>query len=162
MTPHERLERIIAARTPSVVVFRPVKISDNTLLLAATKIKEASNEELPEDAALQAALTLKINELWDPDTGKYYFIASVDTLWESIKRIILDEYEKNSRRCSATKRKTELFIRGIRIDDKHLSNYLIQVFLKINSDTYQITARQELQTLFEQFESLRKTYGKRN
>lgn len=160
-SPRERLEKIIAARTPSEVIFKPTRITDNVIFFSAVKTKEATVNALDEDTDLQDALSKEVEEKWDWDKGCYVVWANVEQLWDSIKRTILREYECVSKRCTATKRKTEDFIRDVKLEDKHLPNYLIQVFLKVRSPTYDDLTRQEQQDLFEQFESLRRTYGKR-
>ena len=162
-TPSERLEKIIAAQVPAQVVFRVQKVqTDGTVVLTAVKTKEAECKVIAEDAALQDALNKELEEHWDSDNGKYYTNANVEQMWSSIKRTILREYEDISDRCAATKRKTDQFIRDIKIDEKHLPNYLIQVFLKIRSPAWDCISTTEARAFFEQFESLRRTYGKRD
>lgn len=163
-TPRERLEKLIAARTPSEVVFRVAKQQPETQVLAFTAIITKAGGWIGDglDAELKAALITEIEEAWNSEQARYSVSASVDTLWSRIKHNVIREYESFSNRCAATKRKTELFIRGIHIDDKHLPNYLVQVFLVISSPAYSKKTRFECETLFEQFEALRRTYGKRS
>ena len=161
-TPSERLGQIIAAHTPSEVVFKVTQSKGESVLLEAVITKPRLVEELPEDKELQNALAKEIEEVWDADGGKYYVNTTVEGLWSTIKRAILREYDCISERCAATKRKTEQFIRDINVDERHLPNYLIQVFLRISSPAYEKCTRAECAALFEQFESLRRTYGKRS
>jgi hypothetical protein len=161
-TPAERLQRIVDAFAPSEVVFKPAKSTDRLLVFVSVVTKKKEVREVSDDIELQKALRDNINETWSADDGKYFINSTVDTLWNKIKSDILREYENVSGRCDATKRKTLQFIRNIEHDEKHLPNYLIQVFLKINSPSYDLMSRAESEALFEQFESLRRTYGKRS
>jgi len=161
-TPSERLQKVIDARKPSEVVFKAVKGAGDTILLSSVITKPSECVELSEDAELQQALSKNVEEHWDGDTGRYYINANVEQLWSTIKHTILREYDEVSGRCAATKRKTEQFIRDIKVTDKYLPNYLIQTFLKVYSKAYSSFTRDERTDLFEQFESLRRTYGKRD
>ena len=162
-SPRERLEALIAARIPSEVVFRLTKVQhDDSLAFESVIVKEHSWRGDDSDTELKLALLDEIEETWDGIAGKYHVNASVEKLWSKIKNTILREYDKNSPRCKATMRKTENFIRDIQIDDKHLPNYLLTVFLVVSSSPYENKSRLECEALFEQFESLRRTYGKRN
>lgn len=160
LTPFERLEKIIAAQSPSEVVFKAIQLNKSSIELRATKTKEAENKIVHEDAELQLALKHD-REHWDAEQGKYSISANVEQLWAEIKRTILYEYDSVSTRCDATKRKTEKFIKNVGINDKHLPNYLIQVFLKLRSEAQKEASRLERADLMEQFEALRRTYGKR-
>ena len=161
-TPYERLDRIIRANIPSEVIFKVTKSQGQQVFLEGVVTKPRKIQELDDDKELQLILEKEIEEQWDADAGKYYMNASVEGLWSTIKRTILKEYDNISTRCAATKRKTEQFIRDINLDDKHLPNYLIQVFMKVRSPAYDAMTTSECEALFEQFESLRRTYGKRN
>jgi len=162
-SPLERLEKIIAAQVPAQVVFKvQQKNINHAVSLAAVKTKEAECKVLAEDAELQASLSKELEEHWDADNGRYYVNANPEQLWGSIKRTILRQYDEVSDRCTATKRKSKQFIRDIKLDDKHLPNYLIQVFLKVRSPAYDAMSMADARALFEQFESLRRTYGKRS
>lgn len=161
-TPSERLQKIISALTPSEAVFKVVQSKGDSLILESVITKKASTQEIPEDRELQEAVSSDVREQWDADEGKFVVTSTVDVLWNKIKNTIIREYEEISTRCDATKRKTQHFIRDIKIDDRHLPNYLIQVFLKIHSPAYDAMTTEECEPIFEQFESLRRTYGKRN
>jgi len=161
-TPTERLEKIIAAKVPSKVIFKATTKSNGSVFLGVVKIEDAISNVITEDVELQAALAPVMEEHFDRDEGKYHIQTSVSLLWGLIKRTIVNEYREVSKRCAATKRKTEQFIFDIKVDDKHLSNYLIQVFLRYNSKTYNSSSWSDRQDLFEQFEALRRTYGKRS
>ncbi len=161
-TPSERLQKIIDAYTPSEAVFKAMKSNGESVILESVITKKSSVRELTEDKDLQNALQANIQEQWDPDEGKYFINSTVDVLWNKITHSILREYESVSKRCDATRRKTQQFIREIKVSDKYLPDYLIQVFLKINSSSYNEMTQSECEALFEQFESLRRTYGKRN
>lgn len=161
-TPSERLQKIIDAQRPSECVWRAAQgASSDQILLVAVKTKEATVVEIPEDKELQDALSKEVLEHFDSDNGKYFNNATVDLLWSAIKRQLRREYDEVSTRCNATRKKTDQFIRDIKIEDRHLPNYLIQTFIKVRSPSYQNLSTFERQQLFEQFESLRRTYGKR-
>lgn len=162
-TPRERLEQLITNHVPSEVVFRLGKTQpDDALVLESVITKERSWTGDGSDDELRLALIDNIEENWDSSNGRYYINSSTGRLWDAIKHTILREYEKHSERCAATKRKTEQFIRSISIDDKHLPNYLITVFLVMSSPSYENKSRLECEAICEQFESLRRTYGKRH
>jgi hypothetical protein len=162
-TPLERLDKIVNANTPREIVFKVVPSPNDSehVILEGVVTKPMEVREIPEDVELQRALANEVSESWDQDGGKYYINSSADTLWRTIQRTIFYEYGAVSNRCNATKRKTEDFIRNIKIDDKHLANYLLQVFIKIRAPSWAQLATEDRETLFEQFESLRRTYGKR-
>lgn len=159
-TPLERLQKIVESRTPSEVIFKVDKKSDDTISLNAEIKKPGEYKIIAEDAELQDALAKEITESWDAYLGRFVINCNTDSLWMHIKLTIIREYEQVSGRCAATKRKTEQFIREIKIGDKHLPNYLLQVFIRVKSLAYNKMTKQEQQDLFEQFESLRRTYGK--
>ena len=165
-TPYERIERIIKAHTPSEVVFkpsaRPQVSPGNPLILEMVITKERCFSSMSEDADLQIALMARIQELYDSETGKFYISATVEDLWAHIVRAIEREYDKVSPRSKATKKKTQAFIESIRIGDKYLPDFLMKIYLTINSADYETYSRPTREALFEQFESLRKTYGKRS
>ena len=162
-TPSERLQKIIDSQQPSEVIWKAQQTaSTDQVALYPVKTKEACTVEIPEDKELQTALAKEVQEHFDQENGKYFINSTVDALWSSIKRTIRREYDEVSTRCNATRKKTDQFIRDILITDKHLPNYLIQVFIKVRSPSYQTLSTFERQQLFEQFESLRRTYGKRS
>lgn len=161
-SPSERLSKVIAAFSPSEVKFKAGPVKGGSFILESYVTKPAVVTTIDSEAALQDALEEEIQELWDQENGKYYVSATVDALWSTIKRTILREYEGTSKRCAATKRKTEQFIRDIKIDDKYLPTFLVQTFLIIKSDVYEYKSQLELEAMFEQFESLRRNYGKRS
>jgi hypothetical protein len=162
-TPYERIEAVIKAHIPSEVVFKPAKRQEaDVIVFEAIVIKERTWIGDDTDQELKLALLSEIREDWGSDEGRYFISATVEGLWQRIKHTILREYERTSKRCAATRRKTDEFIRGININDKYLPNYLIQVFLTINAPTFQKKSSSECEAIFEQFESLRRTYGKRS
>lgn len=161
-SPSERLAAIISAYRPSEVIFKPGKSKAGAFVLESYVTKPLDVDVIDSDLKLQAAFDEEISELWNNEGGNYYINATVDGLWSTIKRSILKEYEDVSKRCAATKRKTEQFIRDIKIDDKYLPNFLIQTFIMIRSNEYQSRSYEMREAHFEQFESLRRSYGKRN
>lgn len=161
-TPSERLQKIIDAQVPSKIVFKAgVLDGGDVVQLNAVTVEPSHAVEILEDRELQAALAREVAEHFDQQTGTNLIKADVEHLWSSIKRTLRREYDNISPRCNATKKKTDQFIRDINITDKHLPNYLLQVFTKVRSPSYQTMSRAECEDLFEQFESLRRTYGKR-
>ncbi len=162
MSTSERLKKIIEANVPAKVVFKAESKSPSVVLLVAKTVENGRVDQVPEDLELQAALAPLIAEHWNYEKGRFEIDANIAHLWDVITNALLREYEKVSDRCAATKRKTEKFICGIKVDNKHLSNYLIQMFLRIKSNNYSVLSITERKDLFEQFESLRRTYGKRS
>lgn len=159
-SPSERLTKILQAFTTSEVRFKPEKGSRNSVRLIAYKVKESA-QALTEDALLQAAFKDVIYESWDRQNGTYVVYQTVDELFQTVKQIIRERYEFTSTRCAATKRKTIFFIKDIRLEDKHLANYLLQMFATIKSPEFGTQSDAERQALFEPLEALRRTYGKR-
>jgi hypothetical protein len=162
-SPLERLTKIIDSYIPSELVFRVLQApcAGDTLILNAITVKPQSWKTNDEDAELQLILTEKIREWWNQESCTRNINTRVEDLWHIIKYDIVREYEHTSMRCVATRRKTISFINSIKIEDKHLPNYLINVYMNIHSTTYEKSRSSEQEALFEQFESLRKTYGKR-
>lgn len=161
-TIRDRLEKLIKAQSTSSIIFvRSEHSSAARLLLDGHITAEGVQTEVPEDKELQLALKDTIKDVWDYSKGKYVISATPDGIWSQIGYAIVDQYTRSSNRSTATKRKTERFIQDIKLDDKFLPNYLIQVFLKIRSPEYAKMAREERELMFEQFETLRRTYGKR-
>lgn len=162
-TIRERLEKLIGAQSARSVVFVKNNVASGAsrLLLDGHVIADSVQTDVPEDRELQVALKDIIKDTWDPAQGKYIVVATPDGIWAHIQYTISDQYSICSNRSVATKRKTERFIQDIKIDDKFLPNYLVQVFLKIKSPEYAKMSREERELMFEQFETLRRTYGKR-
>jgi hypothetical protein len=163
-TPRERLQKLIDARLVSEIVFKPMLGKENkqTVILLGHITKQGKVQESTDDKALFDALSDRLTERWDPETGVFMMDNTPEQLWEGVKSRIASEYEYISKRCAATKRKTVLFIYSVKLDDKFLPNFLIQTYLKVHSPSYQALLRTERETFFEQFESLRRTYGKRS
>ncbi len=152
-TPLERLQKIIAAQIPSHVVYVPDNSTTDTFFLKVVIVSKNQQIPIPDDAALQAALKFQCSELFNRSTGIYTIDASPDRLWSYIRHKVSAEYNSVSPRCEATKRKTTKFINSILLTDTHLANYVIQTFVKIQS---QVDVSD-----FEAFEALRRNYGKR-
>jgi hypothetical protein len=163
-TPRERLQKLIEARTVSEIVYRPMPGRDHkkTILLQGFITKSGTVQESVDDKALFDALSNRLTERWDPETGEFIMDNTAEQLWEGVKSRVVAEYEFISKRCTATKRKTVLFIYNVKLDDKFLPNFLIQTYLKVHSPTYNSLPRADREALFEQFEPLRRTYGKRS
>ena len=162
-TPSERIENIIASHIPSKVVFKSRKTTDNqSVFLDPLIVEERRWTNIDDDSEFHLALMANIEESWDSEHGCYYISASPDKLWYVVKNTIIRQYEKVSLRCNATKRKTEMFIRDISLENKALANYLITVFTTISSSAWLNKDATEQEALFKQFESLRRTYGKRS
>ena len=160
--PSERLAKIIAAYTPREVVFKASKFDGESLKLEVVVVRDGKIEDVPEDKPLQLALQSEIKEHWNSELSRYQIDTTIHGLFSTVKQALLHEYDRVSTRCAATKRKTEQFIRNIKIEDKHLANYLIQTFLQVRSDVYANQRRVEREPIFEQFETLRRVYGKRS
>lgn len=153
-TPLERLQKIIAAQIPSHVVYVPDgNTTADTFLLKAVIVSNSQQIPIPDDAALQAALKFQVQEIFQRNDGIYKIDANPERLWSYIRHKVSAEYNSVSPRCEATKRKTTKFINSILLDNVHLANYVIQVFLKIQS-TADVSD-------YEAFETLRRSYGKR-
>jgi hypothetical protein len=161
-TPLERLQKIIAAKTPSKVQFEPRDFSGHELVLQAITIQEGQETPITEDAQLQSVLKSQLRENYDRQTGQYKVDVNPDYLWDHIRNNVIWQYNEVSPRCEATRRKTEKFIYGIKLNDTHLANYVIQMFLQSKTETYRFKSKAEKGSIFEAFEGLRRTYGKRN
>lgn len=162
-SPRERLQKIIAAKTPSQVVYQPAVSTQpgQVLYLTAVKTVEGFATPITEDAALQDALAPQLREYFDRSNGKWIVETDLDRLWNYIRSYVIHEYNDVSQRCEATKRKTIKFIGNIGLNDTHLANYIIQTFLKARSDTYKSMKRLDKEPAYDAFEALRRTYGKR-
>lgn len=159
-TPRERLENVFKCYTPTKVVFKAApQQGDSKFIIQAKTISQL--QVRTSDDPLQAALANQMGEQWDQQQCGYYIRSNPMEVYDTIKRKIVRDYEKYSIRCAATKRKTVNFIYGVGLDEKHLPNFFLSMFIDMAKDTYDNKSRTELQAFFEPLESLRKTYGKR-
>lgn len=160
-TPRERIKKILAAKTPSLVIYKPREFSGVEISLSANKVQESSEIPIVEDAEFQSALRVQMREFFDRSLGKWTIDTDVPRLWSYIQGQILHYYGEVSTRCEATKRKTQKFISGITLEDTHLANFVIQLFVKTKSDSFKLMNRADKEKLFEAFEGLRRSnYGK--
>ena len=162
-TPLERLTKIAKARTPSVVKFRysPQRSHKTTLALESVIVKESELIPVLEDKELFDLLSGHVSETWDSEQDRYVVTTTPDVLWRYVLNSLIGKYERISKRCNATKRKTADFISKIKIDDKLLSGFILQTFIAVQSTTFKDISLKDRETLFEQFDSLRRTFGKR-
>ena len=163
-TPLERLKKIAQSRTPSVMKFKyesDVHHRLNRILLKGVIVEEAKLTPPTEDKELFDLLSSQLGERWDDATEQNINLASVENLWSNILNALVYQYEKVSGRCDATKRKTTDFIYKIKIDDKMLSEFVLQTFIRIKSKSWQDVEMKDRIALFEQFDSLRRAFGKR-
>ena len=162
-TPLERLTAIVAAFQPSEVKFQLATHNDKkrSLLFESVVVKESVLTPPPEDVELYALMKTYLTETWNPDEAKFVMNTTVESLWYTVSRLVCARYEDNSSRCAATKRKTTDFIHKIKADDKLLAGFLLQTFMTLQSNTYKNMSGKEREALFEQFDSLRRTFGKR-
>lgn len=162
-SPLERLTNILNAHQPAVIKFRynPANNRHKSLHFESVTIKPATTTPTEEDKQLFDLLSHRINDTWDDEQERYVVGATVDTLWRHILSEVTYRYEKISNRCDATKRKTVNFIYKIKPDDKFLAEFVLQTFLNIESDDFIKVAPNDRVKLFEQFDSLRRTFGKR-
>ena len=160
--PLERLTKIISTRQPTIVKFRATTTAGNSsILLNSVVVKTGELTAVTEDKELFELLSVHVTETWSVANERFEVSATVNFLWEIILNHILHVYENISERCNATKRKTANFIRKVKIDDKLLAEFMLQTYLKIKSDSYKEMLEKDRITLFEQFDSLRRTFGKR-
>ena len=154
-SPLERLQKIIAAWTPTQVIYVPDSMSDkDTFYLKMVKTQEGFETLIAEDAELQRALKPHLTEQLNRTSGIYTVESDPERLWSYIRHKVVDAYLNGSPRCDATKRKTEKFINNITLKDVHLANYVICFFLKSKTQIEQADC--------EAFETLRRSYGKRS
>lgn len=161
-TPRERLEAIASSFTPPKAILKPSpnnregRFGFTVETVETMQIKDTGD-------ALQGVLVTKnvIYQSWNNDAFRYEISVDVPRLYDTIKRSVISNYDKYSKRCAATKRKTIDFVQRIDLDNKHLANYLIEMYIKIHSDGFERMPITQLQAYFEPLESLRKTYGKR-
>lgn len=163
----ERLQKIINAYHATQVKFKVAPqiaaTEGNSLVLDCITAKAWSRETYPEDGPLQEAFehSAFIHEMWNSENASFYFAITPDSLFRQVKNSIFREYDKYSTRCKATKRKTEAFIHNVDLNNKHIGNFLLQLFVKITADNYGSMSRFEIEAMLEPLEALRRTYGKR-
>lgn len=162
-TPLERLTRILNSHKPAVVRFKsnPLFSKDHSILLEHVIVTEAEKIPPEDDKELYELLKGNVNDTWHAEQEKYIVTATVESLWRGIISDLTHKYSDTSLRCVATKRKTVAFIEKIAVDDKLLSEFVLQTFIKVQSSSYKSVAKKDRETLFEQFDSLRRTFGKR-
>lgn len=160
----ERLQAIIDACTPSTVIFRPQESYTNNVHMRGETLTPRTYEVIESDATLQELMSLQLFESWDPAERQMYVDADPVRLFRIIKTAVSREYENVTLRCAATRRKTQQFIEHIELDftaQTHLATFVTKVFVDINSPGYKTMSKADKQAMFEKFESLRRTYGKR-
>ena len=162
-TPLERLTKIANARTPSVVKFKyvPNRSHKTTITLESVVVQSSKLTEVTEDKELFDLLSSHVSETWDTERDMYVVSTTPATLWRYILNFLVSKHEHISSRCSATKRKTADFITKIKIDDKLLSEFVLQTFIRVQSTSFAKVSLKDREALFEQFDSLRRTFGKR-
>jgi len=162
-TPLERLTKIANAREPALVKFKrlPGETRTDKITLQCEIVKSSKLTETLEDKKLYNLLSSQIEERWDDTQDKFAVTASAESLWNYMLNCLVHKYETDSSRCAATKRKTIDFIRKIKLDDKLLSEFIMQAFIHVFSKNYLDLDDQGRATYLEQFNSLRRTFGKR-
>ncbi len=162
-TPFERLATIVDLYVPAKVKFKLPKGLNhkNVIILDSVVIKNSEMTSPLEDVQLFELLKNKLSESWNPDIMKYEKTTTIDSLWHSVVTTVATQYDRNSVRCDATRRKTTDFIKKIKIDDKMLSGFLLQTFIKVQASDYKDLSMKDREVFFEQFDSFRRTFGKR-
>lgn len=163
-TPFERLTAIINSYTPAVVKFKlnRTAYTSSHLSFDSFIVKESQSIPPPDDKELFELMKDYLNATWGSgNTERYVMTTTVDSLWHHIARFVTGQYDRCGVRCTATKRKTMTFIDKIKVDDKMLAGFLLQTFIKLQSSVYKNMSTKDRGALFEQFDSLRRTFGKR-
>jgi hypothetical protein len=155
--PLDRLRTIVGNVVPSKVVFHAEPQTGNRLYLTPTVVEEF--KLLPSSDPLQAALSDQLRESWSNERSEYVVFTSEEELFKLVKQKLVAEYERVSARCHATKRKTEMFIYGITLDNSLLANFLLQLFVEMKTEEFAKRSLQEQRIKFETLESLRRVYG---
>jgi hypothetical protein len=155
-SPLERLEAIVANVRVSKVKFVG-SIEGKRILMSPVKI--SNFELLPSEDKLQELLRHRISEGFDYTTARYKTDVDALQLYRHIQDNIIQEYSAASARCKATQRKTEDFIRGIKLDNSQLANYLVAIFIELNSESWKTKSRDARRIYLDTFEALRRTYG---
>lgn len=158
-TPAERLLKITNNFRPTVVKFTAETTGNKHQVTFLTSIVSKA-ELLPNEDKLQSAISSLVNESWDNDLGEYKLMATVDSLYDNVKRAILRQYQADSNRCNATKRKTEMFVHSIQITQQHLANFLLELYVELQSESFSKMPREQRRVRLETLESLRRVYGK--
>lgn len=156
-TPRERLQAIVNNVKPTKVVFQASLTSNGRCYLTPTAV--STLKVLSSDDPLQNLLLSGMSETWDLMAGCFKVTGDVDELFSKMKKDIITEYACVSNRCSATKRKTEMFVQRIDINDRILSNYLISTYIEINSSAWAEKKQEDRRLHLEMLESLRRMYG---
>lgn len=161
-TPRERLTTIAKAFKPGRAVLKPVKDTyGRSLRFAAFETEPMTVIDTGD--RLQAILLNNsiIRQEWANDEYRFKIETSADNIYSLIVRKILNIYDEMSKRSPATKRKTINFIRSIQLDNKHLANFIIELYALYYEKAAKGTlTKTEVETMVEPFEALRKTYGK--
>ena len=161
-TPLERLTALVNCYTPSKVKFKlSVGSGRSSLLFESITLKQAESIPPADDVKLYELLNTNLAENWNSEAMKFESTATVELLWRTVLSNVAHHYEKQSARCAATRRKTLDFIGKTKIDDKLLAGFLLQTFIKVRSNEYKSMLSKDREALFEQFDSLRRTFGKR-
>ena len=158
-TPYERLLKIVANVTTTRAKYGAKLSGDGRLFL--NPIVFQTMKILPNSDPLQEAMSEFISESWNHLQATFEPKTTVVELYDVIKRNVIAEYEHCSERCAATKRKTHSFIAGVQLDDQHLANYLVSLYLEIRSRAWITKPMADKRQHFETLESLRRVYGKR-
>lgn len=148
-SPLERLQKIVAAYTPTEVVYIPDFLNKESFSIKAIVSKPGKKKVVPEDIELQQKLEPQLREYYNKAKGCWQIDVTESSLWNFIRCEVAQTYRDKSSRCAATKKKTINFIHSIELTNVHLANYVLKVFSKA-----------ALASDFEAFEALRRNYGK--
>lgn len=160
-SPRERLTRIINNFVPKQAILHALVEGDGNILLYPHTLED--DKWISVDDPLQEALDADFVSCWDSQRDAYILSTKVNTpdrLFAFIVNEVLREYMTTSARSHATKRKTELFFRDVDLDNK-LANFVLAAFIKIRSVEYEESTRADKVAFQENFDALRRTYGKK-
>jgi hypothetical protein len=161
--PLERLQKIADNFVPSKVEFvGTVTANSRSVRVEIREVEQSYWRPNPEDAELQSFL-YNTDQIWNEEKFEYEPSFTAHDLWHRIQGSVLSGYETFSTRCNATKRKTDMYIRGLHLEkDKHVANFVIDMFCKLNQPAFDALPRSEKSKFFEPLEALRRTNAKRS
>ena len=157
-SPRERLQALLESVTPSKIKFvashnasciqlRPVVVEPYALRYSADP--------------LQVLLQSELQERFDSDQARFIVSSTAENLFAKIKGEVSYSYDKVSTRCKATKNKTQTFFHRILLEESHLANYIICMYIEVHSASWVTKTPEAKRLFFEPLESLRRVYGKK-
>lgn len=158
-TPLERLNTIVSNVSVSRVKYVGTLEGDGTRI-GFKQVKTQNFYLKPNEDKLQELLRDKLTERFEYQQAAFTCEVKAEDLFTVIKTCIIKQYGSHTDRCKATQRKTESFIRSIKLEDPRLSSYIVAMFIEINSPEWARKTAESRTAYLETLESLRRVYGK--